>query len=109
MRRILVENARRKGRVVHGGGRRRVELAEGHLRVEPPADDLLALDEALDQLAGVDPQAAALVKLRYFAGLTTEQAAEALGLPARTAYRTWAFARAWLYRRLHPGAGPAPP
>jgi RNA polymerase sigma factor (TIGR02999 family) len=109
MGRILVENARRKRRVRHGGGRRRVELEEEHLRIEPPVDDLLALNEALEQLAVVDPQAAELVKLRYFAGLTTEEAAEVLGLAARTAYRTWSFARAWLYRRLHPGEEPDPP
>ena len=109
MRRILVENARRKQSLKRGGACRRLDLDEAAACGEGPAEELLALDEALDQLAGVDPQAAGLVKLRYFAGLTTEQAAEALGLPARTAYRTWAFARAWLYRRLHPGAGPAPP
>ncbi len=103
MRRILVENARRKGRVRHGGGRRQVELEEEHLLIESPVDDLLDLNEALDQLVLVDREAAELVKLRYFAGMTTEQAAEVLGLPARTAYRTWSFARAWLYRRLHIG------
>jgi RNA polymerase sigma factor (TIGR02999 family) len=103
MRRILVENARRKGRLRHGGGRRRIDLEEDQLLTESPAEDLLAIHEALDQLALVDHQAAELVKLRYFAGMTTEQAADVLGLPARTAYRTWSFARAWLYRHLHPG------
>jgi RNA polymerase sigma factor (TIGR02999 family) len=106
MRRILVESARRKKRVKHGGGRRRVELQEDHLPIESPVDDLLAVDEVLDELAAVERPAAELVKLRYFAGLTTEQAAEILGLSARTAYRTWSFARAWLYRRLHQGGDP---
>jgi RNA polymerase sigma factor (TIGR02999 family) len=106
MRRILVENARRKKRLRHGGGRRQVELNEGHLRIESPVEDLLAVDEALAQLAAVDKQAAELVKLRYFAGMTTEQAAEVLGLSARTAYRTWSFARAWLFRRLNPRQHP---
>jgi DNA-directed RNA polymerase specialized sigma24 family protein len=79
------------------------------IAIESPVEDLIALDEALGQLALVDPQAAELVNLRYFSGLTTEQAAELLKLPVRTAYRTWAFARAWLFRRLHPGDGSPPP
>jgi RNA polymerase sigma factor (TIGR02999 family) len=101
MRRILVENARRKGRARHGGGRRQLELEDQHLLIESPPDELLALNDALDQLAEVDHEAAELVKLRYFAGMTMEQAADTLGLAGRTAYRTWSFARAWLYRRLH--------
>jgi RNA polymerase sigma factor (TIGR02999 family) len=103
MRRILVENARRKKRFRHGGGRRRVVLDEDRVSMDSPVDDLLALDEALEQLSRVDQQAAELVKLRHFAGMTTEQAAEVLGLPVRTAYRTWSFARAWLFRHLHRG------
>src|SRR5262249_35124578 len=103
MRRILVENARRKKRLRHGGGRRRVGLDQDHVPLESPVDDLLALDEALEHLSRVDQQAAELVKLRYFAGMTTEQAAEVLGLRVRTAYRTWSFARAWLFRHLHRG------
>jgi RNA polymerase sigma factor (TIGR02999 family) len=103
MRRILVENARRKRRVRHGGGRHKVDLEDQHLAIEAAVDDLLALNEALDELADVDRGAAELVKLRYFAGMTTEQGAEVLGVPARTAYRSWSFARAWLYRRLHAG------
>ena len=103
MRRILVENARRKKRFRYGGGRRRVELDEDPVSIESPVDDLLALDEALEQLSRADQQAAELVKLRHFAGMTTEQAAEVLGLPVRTAYRTWSFARAWLFRHLHRG------
>ena len=103
MRRILVENARRKRRLRHGGGRRRIDLEAVEIGADAPSDDLLALDEALEQLAADEPEAAAVVKLRYFTGLTIEQAAEALDLSVRTANRHWAFARAWLYRRLHPG------
>jgi RNA polymerase sigma factor (TIGR02999 family) len=109
MRRILVEHARFRQRQRHGGGRRRVELVEEMIPIASPVEDLVALDEALDQLALVKSQAAELVKLRCFAGLTTEEAAEVLDLPVRSAYRTWAFARAWLYRRLHPGDVPPPP
>jgi RNA polymerase sigma factor (TIGR02999 family) len=109
MRRILVENARYKNRLKHGGGRLRVELAEEMTPIESPVENLFALDEALDQLETVDPEAAGLVKLRCFSGMTTEQAGEVLGIPVRSAYRTWAFARAWLYRRLRPDdASPAP-
>jgi RNA polymerase sigma factor (TIGR02999 family) len=109
MRRILVENARRKRRLKHGGARRRVELNEADLAGDgPPADELLAVDEALERLAREDSQAAELVKLHYFAGLTVEQAAELLGVSARKAYRIWAYARAWLFRSLggeDPGGG----
>ena len=106
MRRILVENARRKGRGKHGGGRQRVELDGLELAVELPVDNLLALDEALTSLAERDAQAAQLVQLHCFAGLSIEQAAEVLGLSARTAYRDWSFARAWLYRAIR---GTEPP
>jgi RNA polymerase sigma factor (TIGR02999 family) len=101
MRRILVENARRKRRLKHGGGLQRVELDDELLAVAEPADDVLAVQEALDELAERDPQTAELVKLHFFAGLTMEQAAELLQISPRTAYRNWAYARAWLYRRLH--------
>jgi RNA polymerase sigma factor (TIGR02999 family) len=107
MRRILVENARRKDRWKHGGGRQRVDLDGLELAVELPVDDLPALDEALTRLAARDAQAARLVNLHCFAGLSIEQAAELLGLSARTAYRDWAFARAWLYRDIR-GEPPAP-
>jgi RNA polymerase sigma factor (TIGR02999 family) len=109
MRRILVENARRKRRLKHGGGRRRVDLDAAALAADGPAEEeLLAVDEALGRLAAEEPQAAELVKLHYFAGLTIEQAAEVLGVSARKGYRIWAYARAWLFRSLgseEPGGG----
>jgi RNA polymerase sigma factor (TIGR02999 family) len=97
MRRILVEDARRRGRHKHGGGLRRVEL-DAEAAVEPRDDNLLAIDEGLEELARAEPQTAELVKRHYFAGMTIEQAAESLGLSPRTGYRLWAYARAWLYR-----------
>jgi RNA polymerase sigma factor (TIGR02999 family) len=100
MRRILIENARRKQRVKRGGNRRRVDLTDGHLVIDPWSDDLLELDEALEDLAGEDRQAAEVVKLKYFAGLTTEQTAEILGISVRTAYRDWEYARSWLRLKL---------
>jgi RNA polymerase sigma factor (TIGR02999 family) len=96
MRRILVENARRRKRQKRGGGRARAELLEADLAVLEPPNEVLAIDEALVRLAAEDPQAAELVKLRYFAGLSTEEAAQALGLSRATAYRHWAYARAWV-------------
>jgi RNA polymerase sigma factor (TIGR02999 family) len=99
MRRILVETARRKGRHKRGGGRTRVDLDDQAAAGEP-GDDLLALDAALAGLAAADPQAAELVKLRYFAGLTGAQAAEALGVAPRTADFIWAYAKAWLLRTI---------
>jgi RNA polymerase sigma factor (TIGR02999 family) len=109
MRRILVESARKKKRVRHGGGRDQLELQEAQVLAPRPDEDVLAVDEALEQLTRIDTQAANLVKLRFFAGMTTEEAAQVLGIPARTAYRTWSFARAWLFRRLHPDAPTSPP
>ena len=101
MRRILVENARRKGRQKHGGGLVRHDLDDAEAVTEPEVrEDLLALDEALTKLAGVDAQAAQLVQLRYFAGLSIPNAAKALGVSPRTADRLWAFARAWLLREV---------
>jgi RNA polymerase sigma factor (TIGR02999 family) len=96
MRRILVESARRNRRQKRGGYRERVNLDAIELAAPQPDDDLLAVDEALDRLAAVDPVAAQLVKLRYFVGLSIPQAAEALGMGARSADRLWAYARAWL-------------
>ena len=101
MRRILVENARRKGRLRHGGGHQRQELAEADVAIAEPSDDMLALDEALQQFERDEPRKAELVKLRYFAGLSETEAAAALGISRPTAARWWAFARAWLYDRLH--------
>jgi RNA polymerase sigma factor (TIGR02999 family) len=100
MRRILVENARRRRRIKHGGRERRVDLNEAILSIDGPAEELLAVDEALEQLAAQEPQAAELVKLHYFGGLTIDQAAEVLGVSARKGYRIWAYARAWLFRCL---------
>jgi RNA polymerase sigma factor (TIGR02999 family) len=100
MRRILVEAARRKQREKHGGKHRRIELSEVRLGVDSPPDELLEIDEHLSRLAAVDSQAAEIVKLHCFAGLMIEQAAELLGISARTAYRDWAYARGWLYREM---------
>jgi RNA polymerase sigma factor (TIGR02999 family) len=100
MRRILVDRARRKRSRKHGGGRARVPLDEASLADAGNADEVLAVDEALAGLAAVDAQAAALVKLRYFAGLSIPEAAEALHIGARSADRLWAYARAWLRRAI---------
>jgi RNA polymerase sigma factor (TIGR02999 family) len=101
MRRILVEQARRKHRVRHGGGLHRIDL-DSQLRNSGEVDDnLLALDEALERLAAEEPEAAAVVKPRYFAGLTIEEAALALNISVRTVNRHWAYARAWLYQQLN--------
>jgi RNA polymerase sigma factor (TIGR02999 family) len=100
MRRILVEQARRKGRVCHGGGRKRLNLDRLDPADQVLSNDLLAVDEALERLAAEDATVALVVKLRYFAGLTIEQTASALGISVRTANRHWAFARAWLYEQL---------
>jgi RNA polymerase sigma factor (TIGR02999 family) len=100
MRRILIENARRKRSQKRGGGLVRRELTSGELEAPGTPEDLLALDEALDKLAAANPRVAELVKLRYFAGLTIKQAAEALGISARTADADWAYARAWLFAEL---------
>jgi len=104
MRRILIDQARRKHSRKRGGSLRRVELDEGALLVtseDAVADDLLALDEALQQFESEDALKARLVKLRYFAGLSIAQAAEALGISAATAKRHWAYARSWLYGKIH--------
>jgi RNA polymerase sigma factor (TIGR02999 family) len=101
MRRILIDRARDRKRLKRGGGRRRQELdLESILKDDAPADDLIDLDEAIDRLAGVDAQAAALVKLRLFTGLTVEEAASALVIGRRTAERDWTFARTWLFGEL---------
>jgi RNA polymerase sigma factor (TIGR02999 family) len=107
MRRILVDAARRKGRDRHGGGRARIDLDAVELAADEADDRLIAIDEALTLLAAEDPAAAEVVKLRFFAGLTAQQAADALDISLRTANSHWAFARAWLFRRLgEPGGLP---
>jgi RNA polymerase sigma factor (TIGR02999 family) len=100
MRRILVESARRKQRRKHGGGLQRVPLDDIAAPAGPPSDDLLALNEALTRLAQEDPLKARLVELRFFAGLSVEDAARCLGISRATADRHWAYARAWLYDRV---------
>jgi RNA polymerase sigma factor (TIGR02999 family) len=96
MRRVLIDNARRKRCRRHGGDCGRVDLLNSDLSVQPPDDDLIALDEALTNLAAVDPEAAELVKLRVFGGLTIDEIARHMQISPRTAKRNWAFARAWL-------------
>jgi len=100
MRRIVVESARRKKRLRHGGGRDRVEVELADLPTRLLPDDLIALDDALARLEQLDPVKARLVTLRYFAGLTIEQAAEALGISRVTAHRYWTFARAYLHQQM---------
>jgi RNA polymerase sigma factor (TIGR02999 family) len=100
MRHILVDRARRKKRPKHGGGRQRVPLDESMPASECGADDLLAIDEALTKLELQDPQAAAVVKLRYFAGLSPDEVAQSLGISRAGVYRHWNFARAWLLQEI---------
>ena len=100
MRRILVENARRKRRLRHGGGQQRVGLEEADLVAEPEEDKVLQVNEALDDLAREDPIQAQVVKLRFFAGLKNEEVAEALGVSTKTVQRYWTHAKSWLYQRI---------
>lgn len=100
MRRILVENARRRGAAKHGGGMQRHEASESRAIVPDENDNLVALDEALDALAAEDPIASELVKLRYFAGLSVEDAARSLAISPRKANYVWQFARSWLRRKI---------
>jgi RNA polymerase sigma factor (TIGR02999 family) len=100
MRRILIDNARRRQRVRHGGDAQRVDIDPHQLAAPERREDLLALDEALAKLEQIDRRKAELVKLRYFAGLTTAQAAEALGISLATAERDWAYTKVWLLREL---------
>jgi RNA polymerase sigma factor (TIGR02999 family) len=106
MRHILVDRARRKKRAKHGGGRQRVPLDESMPASACAADELLAIDEALTRLEREDAQAAAVVKLRYFAGLSLEEAAQSLGISRASVYRHWEFARAWLLQEIR--APPSP-
>jgi RNA polymerase sigma factor (TIGR02999 family) len=100
MRRILIENARRKKRLKHGGDRQRVEIELAGLPTRMSSDELLALDEALEKLRQNDPVKAQLVTLRYFGGMTIEQASEVLNISRVTAHRYWIYARAWLHRQI---------
>ena len=104
MRRILIENARRKQRLKRGGPRQRVDLEDASIVIEGPSEDIVALDEALAKLALEDPVKADLVKLRYFAGLTIEQAAKILDISRATADRYWSYCRAWLFDEINKGA-----
>ena len=104
MRRILVDNARRKGSLKRGGDRPQADIdVESLIAAPEPIEDLLALDEVLSQLAIADPEAAQLVKLRYFVGLSREESAGILNISPRTADRLWAYARAWLHQALEVG------
>jgi RNA polymerase sigma factor (TIGR02999 family) len=100
MRRILIDRARHKRRIRHGGDRQQVPLSDFDVAAEAPGGELLALDEALDRLAAKDPVKAELVKLRYFAGLSEDEAAAALDISRATASRYWTYARAWLINAL---------
>ncbi len=117
MRRILIDKARRKRRARHGGGQERVDLSEAESMASMPDDQVLVIDEALDKLAEHSKAEADLVKLRYFVGMTLEEAAQALGISARSADNYWAHARAWLFREIRrqeqttrtAASGPCPP
>ncbi|HUE73802.1 MAG TPA: ECF-type sigma factor [Pirellulaceae bacterium] len=100
MRRILVDQARRRKAVKRGGDAGREELHESAIAAPRPADELLAVDEVLDQLAEVDPVAASLVKLRFFVGLNTSETAAALGISVRSSHDVWAYARSWLHQKI---------
>ena len=106
MRRILVENARRKKTEKRGGPRQRIDLSQAEPLEQADPDALLDLDELLTLLAGEDPEAAGVAKLRIFAGLSVEEAAQALSTSRASAYRQWTYARAWLHARLGTGPGP---
>jgi RNA polymerase sigma factor (TIGR02999 family) len=100
MRRILIETARRKRALRRGGGQQRMDIEQVEIAAPVPEDELIALDEALEKFTAVDRQKAELVKLRYFAGLTTNEAAELLNISVPTADRWWAYARAWLFKEI---------
>ena len=103
MRRILIDNARRKQARRHGGGQQRVDIAEIEVAAPGKEQELLDMNEALEKFAGIDKSKAELVKLRYFAGLTIEESAEVLGISTPTAKRWWTYVRAWLYREMGTG------
>jgi RNA polymerase sigma factor (TIGR02999 family) len=104
MRRILIEKARRKQSLKGGGGHQRVDLDDAELAIEEPSTDVIALDEALAKLAEEDPTKAEVVKLRFFAGLSIEQAAAILGISRATADRYWSYAKAWLFHEINKGS-----
>jgi RNA polymerase sigma factor (TIGR02999 family) len=104
MRRILIDNARRKHALRHGGGQQRLDIQEIEVAATTKDEELLALNEALEQFARHDPRKAELVKLRYFAGLTIEETAQILSISIPTAKRWWAYARAWLFKQTRAGA-----
>jgi RNA polymerase sigma factor (TIGR02999 family) len=108
MRRILIDNARRKGRLKHGGAHRRVDLASAEAISLASPDELLIIDDAIAKLAGEEPDAAQLVKLRYFAGLSVEDAAEMMGIARSSAYEHWTYARAWLHHEIYGPPKPSP-
>jgi RNA polymerase sigma factor (TIGR02999 family) len=101
MRRILIERARRKNRLRHGGGRARVDLEAAATLAKQPSEDLVALDEALNKLAAEDPAKAEVVMLRFFAGLTMPEIARVMNISLATAERRWTYARTWLYAELN--------
>lgn len=103
MRRILIERARRYARAKHGGGQQRVSLSVAEAKETEKAEEILAIDESLQRLEELDPAMSQVVKLRFFAGLTVEQTAQAMGTAPRTVDRHWAAARAWLHRDMSPG------
>ncbi len=103
MRRILIDNARRKSAKLHGGGQQRVDVEEIDIATPAKDEELLAINDALEEFAKIDSQKAELVKLRYFVGLTNEESAEILGISAPTARRWWNYARAWLYQKIQGG------
>ncbi len=108
MRDILVERARRRDRIKHGGGRKRVELSDDAVSIDDPGLDMIALDEALKSLEATDPRKARIVMLRFFTGLSIEEIAELLEVSSRTVEREWRFTRAWLSKELaSPGSGAA--
>jgi len=100
MRRILVENARRKKREKHGGGLNRLDIAKLDVALSTNDETILLVNEALEKLMQIDPMGAKLIQLRFFAGFPNNQAAQILGIPERTAKRTWAYARAWLHEEI---------
>ena len=103
MRRIFIENARRKQRLKHGGAYQKVDFDDAITAIKEPSENIIALNEALTKLENTDKVKSELIKLRYFAGLTLEQASQLLGIPTTTAKRNWSYARAWLYREISKG------